>query len=206
MTLLQRSRFGTWLKNVTGFRGPAGLDVGEVLSPVYDLASYDELLDDETAYWISSSATVGPVAGQVSSITVQFPAAAKVGTRASVDGLYIRSAVAAVVYQFGLCAAVAGGANPCNVRNNFLGQRGSAIDASTAFSALNLVTRSGAASIFTGFSTNHSIDAAAGLHCDLPTPFPVFVITPGFSFAVECQTLNTAISAFLWGRYLGDQT
>jgi len=206
MTLLQRSRFNTWLKNVTGFRGPAGLDVGEVLSPVYDLGAYDELQDDETAYWISSSVTAGPVAAQLSSVTIQFPTGAKVGTRASVDGIYIRSAVAAAVYQFGLCPAVAGGANPCNIRNNFLGQRGPAIDASTGFNALNVVTRSGAASIFTGFSTTHQVDSAAGLHCDLPIPFPVFVITPGFSFAVECQTVNVAISAFMWGRYLGDQT
>jgi hypothetical protein len=208
MTLLQRTRFGTWLKNVFGWRGPTPLDIPDTLSPVYDLARYDPLNDDDTAYWFASAGTAGPVAGQLSSVAVQFPASARAGVRASVDGFYLRSAVAAVTYNYGLCAIITDGAsNPCSVRNNFLNQRAPlAISSATGFSALNFIQRSGAASVFTGFSLSGSLDSAAGLHTDIPSPFPVMLLTPGYSFAVECQAANTAINAHFWGRFLGDQT
>src|SRR6266511_1981872 len=108
MTLVQRTRFGDILKILTGWRGAApGTDLGEVISPVIDVSTYDVLTDDGTMYWVTISQIQAAVAAQFSAFGVALSASSKPGARAVVDGFYYRGAAPnALVVNYGLSQGI----------------------------------------------------------------------------------------------------
>lgn len=213
MTLLQRTRFSDWLKNLAGWRGTSPLDLGELLQPVLDLNAWDPYLDDGTCFFTSLSQSNAAVAAQFASIGAQLNPSAKPGSRAIIDGWYLRPVAAGQNFNVGLAQAPAAGqaTNPSQVQNNFLTGRSAAVDQSSTFQAVITTSRNAAASVFSlvGGTTQNTFEVGANVqHSALgfALGFPRYVLTPGWGFWMEAGAVNLGISGFCWGRFLGDQT
>lgn len=208
MALVQRTRFTTLLKNITGFRGPSDISLGESISPTWDISNSDGLFDDEVAYWVSATMSTPALAANFSGVQVVFPANAPI-RRATVDGLIIRPVgAAATAYSIGLTAAAAAPTAQigCFLRNPFLNQRGSAFGSTNQFFALNTATYQQAATLFGLPAGPITMDLPAG-NTDLVLTgnlFP-YVIQPNWCLTVESGPVNQQVAAAFWGRYVADQ-
>jgi hypothetical protein len=206
MPEVQRSRFTTWLKNLTGFRGRLSLNLDSGISPTYDFSSIRPELDDEVAFWYSMT-TVAAVAANFSQLQVIMAGSG----RTVIDGLLIRAQALVAVLQFGITGLIAAPTNSAmSLASNFLGNRGPvfAVAAQQLGAVLNSRANNSAVSLFSGGGSSMLIDTSA----NGPTivlgrdQLPGNVVTPGFAFTVESQALNQRIDVGWWGRYYGDQT
>lgn len=211
MALVQRARFATFLKNLTGFRGPLDLPLQGELRPVFDISSDLPELDDEVARWYTSG-TQAALAGNFSAVGLQLGSGVPAGTRAVVDGLILTAQAALINYNIGITApATTPALQAAQLSNNFLGSRGSVYTLPQAsLGAVQQWGKQAAASIFSGtigFSIQVTVPpntVASTLVFAAPN-FPRFVIQPGWVFSVEPTGNNTAVFFSAFGRYYGDQ-
>lgn len=209
MTLVQRTRFATILKNLVGFRGPVSFNLDEAVIPSYDIAGVDGLLDDEQAYWMAPLVTAAPIAGQFSGVQVAFQTTVPLGQRFTVDGFVIRPAAAATAYSVGITAppTVYSSQVAVGLRNNYLGRRGNVFGNANALNAILQGTYQQAATLFAVPAVGLTLDLPAGQTDFQPTLaslFP-FVLQPGWTFTIEGGNVNQQVAAATWGRFLADQ-
>jgi hypothetical protein len=207
MPLIQRSRFSTWLKHITGFRGPFSVSLDGGLVPTYDTSLSDPLFDDEVAHWVAGASS-STLAGSFGSVGVQLNTNAQAGTRAIVDGFFITpDGAAARSYLVGLANAPNAGIGQTGVRNNFLGARtDNSFGPANTFNPVVNFSRLNAVSIFTANSTPFAVNGPANTQ-PFFDPFGKipFVISPGYAFAIECTTVNINVAMVAWGRWVADQ-
>jgi hypothetical protein len=202
MALVQRSRFATFFKNLTGFRGPLDLPLGEGLAPVMDiLGTRAPELDTEQAYWLLQPTSQGPTVGQISAI------AAKVSSGAAViDGFSIRVAAAQGIVSVGLGPEFSGGPISAMAQNNYLSQRSSTFNTSTAnFNVITSASLSQVSSFFGGGNTPWNLDVGTTGQSVIVNIPGFAVITPGYAFIMSPGVNNVAIGGAMWGRWLADQ-
>lgn len=201
MPLIQRSRFATLLKNLTGYRGAFSPDLGASVVPVFDIASAPPDLDEEKAWWFGVPLAFNAVAAQFSSATVKCLS----GT-AIVTGIQLGGQAGAQSYNIGICADLAGGV-ATSVVNNFLNNRGPAYAfAASQLGVVQQVNRQNAASIFASASAVSLQIALLAGSADFFFQFPLpFCIQPGWSFGIETSAVNLPLRANVFGTYLGDQ-
>lgn len=207
MALVQRSRFGTWLKNLTGFRGPFGMNLDSGVTPVYDLGQIAAELDDEQAYWLMGFSSAA-VAAQFSFAQISVGAG-----RAIVDGFALQHRTQAGV-RAGLTQSIAGAGSPVLVRNNFLGLRTPAFSLpAMQLGAVTILTGSQAADPFTPVGVNSALNVdqlgnvAPGQQTFLEVSTDLaWVLTPGFSWVISPAIVNCIVQGSVWGRFLADQT
>lgn len=209
MTLVQRTRFATILKNLVGFRGPVSFNLDEAVVPTFDTGGVDGLLDDEVAYWIAPTVTAAPVAAQFSGVQVAFQTTVPLGTRMTVDGFIIRPAAAVTAYNFGITGPPAAYSSQvaCGIRNNYLGRRGNVFGNANNINAILQGTYQQAATLFAAPAIGMTVDLPGGntdFQPTLASLFP-FVLQPGWCFTIESGPVNQQVAAGLWGRFLADQ-
>jgi hypothetical protein len=202
MALVQRSRFATFFKNLTGFRGPLDLPLQEGLHPVMDiLGSRNPDLDTEVGYWLLQPSSTGPTAGQFSAICAKVSS----GT-AIIDGFSVRAPAAQAVVRVGIGPEIPN--NPVNAMslNNYLSQRSPTFNTSVAnFQVITSGSFTQVSDFFGGGNTPWNIDVPTA-QFSLIFSLPGFAaITPGYAFVIAGGVANQAIGGAMWGRWLADQ-
>jgi hypothetical protein len=201
MTLVQRSRFSVFLKNLTGFRGPFGMSLDQGVTPSYDFSRPEALYDDEVAFWWARL-SVAQVAAQFSFGQIKVPNA---GTRAVVDHFYFR-AIATGTVHYGIAPDIVGATVATTQRNPFLSPRPPSFTLANA--SLGAVVQLTGTSVADPLNITPSafgeVDITAGAAAQQFDE--QFVITPGWPFVVAMSAVNVPLEAIVFGRYLGDQT
>lgn len=203
MPQVQRTRFTSWLKNLTGFRGPLALNLDAGISPVYNFADDHPELDDEVGLWMT---TANLTASAANFTAIQAKVAA--GLRAVVDGIIIRAQVAAQSYNIGITGEIAGAGTNTRVINNFLSARPLVFtSAAVGLGGVLNITQQVAASLFVAGTGAIVVGTLAnGADLLLLNPgFPKHVITQGFAFTIESGVVNQPVAASIFGRFYGDQ-
>lgn len=200
--LVQRSRFTTWLGNLTGFRGPFSSALLPDVQTVYDIGNRAPELDTEQAYWYATPTSAGPVAAQWSFLQLKVNAG---GGAAVIDTMYLRAAAATGLYRFGITPEIAGATSSSLLGNNFLGNRGASYAlAAQQLGSVGWISGSQAADPFAAAGQAFNFDSFTTTGALLVLP-PLFVIQPGWAFTVTPGAVNTAIGGSFTGRWLADQ-
>lgn len=200
--LVQRSRFTTWLGNLTGFRGPFSSALLPDVQTVYDLGNRDPGLDTEQAYWYATPASAGPVAAQFSFLQLKVNPG---GGLAVIDSIYIRAASAAGIVRFGITPEIAGATSASLLANNFLGNRGAAYAlANQQLGSVGWISGSQAADPFAAAGQAFNLDVTTTPSGVVLLP-PLFVIQPGWAFTITPGAVNISIGGSVTGRWLADQ-
>lgn len=204
MTIVQRTRFERWFKNLCGFRAALPLDLDHGIAPVYNLGQAAPELDDENAFWYATPASAGPVAAQFSFLQIK---SLSPGARAVIDGIYFRAPSALTTVRFGIAPDIAGAGVPALLGNNFLGQRPPAYSlAAQQLGSLAVLSGTQAADPFSVAGSAFNVDMpTGGFGLFIPLP-PIFVVTPGFAFTMASGVVNISLGGSVTGRWLADQT
>jgi hypothetical protein len=199
MPLIQRSRFTTFFKQLTGFKGPLSSDLDTAVQPTVDVNQRAPELDEEQAYWYAQPNSVAAVAAQLQAIGVKIS-----GGQAVIDGFMIRSLAAGGIVIAGISAEfTADSATNGGLANNFLFGRGSLFNASQqTFIPIQTMNHSQVSSFILGVPLNFELQANVPLIVNLP---PMFVIQPGWAFVLQGGAVNQGIGGAIWGRWLADQ-
>jgi len=198
MPLIQRSRFSTFFKQLTGFKGPLSSDLDTAVQPTVDVNQRAPELDEEQAYWYAQPGSVAGVAGQLQAIGVKISAG-----QAVIDGFMIRSTAAASVVIAGITAEFSGSPTNGGLCNNFLFGRGSSFNSSQQlFTPIQTMSLSQVSSFILGIGMNFELQAGVPLIVNLP---PMFVIQPAWAFVLQGGVVNQGIGGAVWGRWLADQ-
>ena len=202
MTLVNRSRFTEWLKNLTGLRGPYSVDLDHGITPVYDLGNTDvPELDQDVAWWFTPPIFLAASVGNFSSWMLK----SNFG-KARVKGLILQSAAAKQDYNIAITGEIAGAGGGALLANDHLGNRGTSpfSGAIGGFGAVTMVSRQTAASILTTLMVQISVAAGAS---DLIFPFPMpWIIQPGWALGIESSVVNQVGRVSAFGTAVADQT
>ncbi len=200
MTIVQRTRFERWLKNLSGFRGALPLDLDHGITPVYDLANPDvPELDQDKAWWFTAQQFLVASAANFTSFAVR-----TASLKCRVTGVIIGATVAQQTYNLGMIADPGLGAVPCTVANDFLGSRGPIYTLSqNNFGPVTMFSRQAAAALLAG-TNSFQVAPPAGQDFLFPFRLP-FIIQPGWAFAVETSVVNQAARLSFFGESLADQ-
>jgi hypothetical protein len=207
VTLVQRSRFTRWLQNLTGFKGPFGVNLDGGITPVYDFSTSQPDLDEEVAYWAFPIAQ-GALAANFTSAWVKL--APQTGQqqllRVMIDAIWVRAEVATSVVNVGMIAAPAAGGSSVFLRNNYLGLRGVTFGAAgLSVGAVQLGISQQAASLFVSPASTLQVDVPLAPHVGSGSQIPPFVVTTGWAFCLETQAVNLPLHGWVAGRIVADQ-
>jgi len=196
--VVQRSRFSTFLKQLTGYRGKLATPLLGLVQPTFDINQRAPELDEEQCYWYCTPNSQAAVVGQISVVGVRCQSG-----QAVVDWIFIRQQAAVSTYAIGIAAEFAAGTVNAGAANNFLFARGSVFNSAQAqFANVQGMNQANVSSPISGQNINVDVPAGQGLF--LPSPMQ-WVIQPAYALVVSPNVNNLPVGASFGGRWLADQ-
>jgi hypothetical protein len=194
-------RFQGELRNAFRHRGPDAFLLGELITPVWDLATEHPEFDDAIVYWNTTERNLAALAANFSTLIFRCTQG-----RAIVDGLSLRAqaggqSIAVMNLVSGLAAVNSAAAFQDNAYvSRVSGTATIAFPLSLGTIDANQEQTVGGRLAGVGYSI--TVPVAGGVYLSWKQGnMPPWLLSPGVSLVVETNAVNLPIGAAAWGRW-----